>query len=506
MLKKFTTLLLAVILLLTVSGRNVQADETRYYLSDETDHGSVKFFIDGEEVSSAKAGDTVTLEVSKDSGYELIGVEAIYDDIYHKVKMTDGVYSFTMPAKGVYVDAMLYNTSLHMGENNIAQGGLDHAYYPFAPDKDNTYIFTATTDSPTIYDQYVAYIVFFEEKEDSYEEILRLEDITKGFSLKLCKDRNYYMYMTFLGYAGETKHVDINIAYGEYCVSFDTEGGTDVGPQYNAVGTVITRPDDPEKEGYQFVDWFEMITVGSNTEFVRYAFSVPESEDKTLYAKWVLQNHKDEKYGADVIVADRRDDEFADMDNYSDKTLVLEADNGVVIVSPGVHHSGHIWAMNSAYQPKVEGLEAFVDKAVEGTLTEFYLEIEKTAADANITEDCEAKGYEIIEGSFFDAHMMRSVQNGMPSRYPSEAETLTGVSLTITLDLSAEDMSFPEEKSGYRRSYYVAHYDGDKTEYLPLNLDANKEKGTFTTTSLSPFAIVYKDVKDTYIVPDTATK
>ena len=505
MFKKTATLILTAILAITVFGNVVKADERSYAIYDDTTHGSVKFYVDGEQVTSAKEGDTVTLEINIDDGFELYGVMNYSNNIYSKVSENDGTYSFTMPARSVTLAAILNKTILHMGNNSIDQGGNDRQFYIFTPDQDGSYIFQATTDSPTGANQYIAVISIFDEKEDVYD-CQTIADITRGFTLELEKDRTYYMYMQFLGFVYDSNHVEIDIAYGEYNAEFDSEGGSPVAGQRNAVGTPILRPDDPEKEGYDFAGWFEMITTGGSNEFVRYDFSLPVYEDKTLYAKWIVKSHEDAKYGNDTVVADKPADEFTDMDNYGDKILVLEADNGIVIVYPNVHHSGHIWPMISDYEPKITGLEALMDKAAENFLTEFYLEIEKTDANENITNDCDEKGYTVVGGTFFDAHMMMSVQNGSPYRYPADLGLLKDISLTMTLNFASEDIVFPTEKAGYKRTYYVAHYDGSAVEYLPLDLDEDKETGTFTTTSLSPFAVVYKDVRNGYVVPDTSVK
>jgi len=44
-----------------------------------------------------------------------------------------------------------------------------------------------------------------------------------------------------------------------YTITFDTDGGTDIAPITQGVGTAVTAPENPTKEGYTFVRWDEAI-------------------------------------------------------------------------------------------------------------------------------------------------------------------------------------------------------------------------------------------------------
>ena len=66
-------------------------------------------------------------------------------------------------------------------------------------------------------------------------------------------------------------------------VDFESNGGTEIDTIYNIVpGSKISRPDDPEREGFVFIDWYE------EPEFItKFDFENTEiTESITLYAKW----------------------------------------------------------------------------------------------------------------------------------------------------------------------------------------------------------------------------
>ena len=65
-------------------------------------------------------------------------------------------------------------------------------------------------------------------------------------------------------------------------VRFDTQGGSSINDQTPALGSAVTKPADPTREGYTFAGWY---TDEACTE--AYDFSVAVTADMTLYAKWV---------------------------------------------------------------------------------------------------------------------------------------------------------------------------------------------------------------------------
>lgn len=72
----------------------------------------------------------------------------------------------------------------------------------------------------------------------------------------------------------------------QYIVSFDSNGGTAVKDETIDHGDTVTKPADPEKEGYTFKGWYSDEQL--ETE---YDFSTQVKAVKTLYGKWELNEY-----------------------------------------------------------------------------------------------------------------------------------------------------------------------------------------------------------------------
>ncbi len=70
----------------------------------------------------------------------------------------------------------------------------------------------------------------------------------------------------------------------ESTISFDTMGGTLVGPITQNAGTTIVLPEDPTKDGYVFDGWYTEVELINE-----YTFTTMPIEDITLYSKWIEQ-------------------------------------------------------------------------------------------------------------------------------------------------------------------------------------------------------------------------
>jgi uncharacterized repeat protein (TIGR02543 family) len=68
-----------------------------------------------------------------------------------------------------------------------------------------------------------------------------------------------------------------------WVVTFDSDGGSLVDPQYVEYEDYITRPEDPTKSGYNFVGWYEDEEL---TTSWRFGYDTMPDESITLYAKW----------------------------------------------------------------------------------------------------------------------------------------------------------------------------------------------------------------------------
>lgn len=69
-----------------------------------------------------------------------------------------------------------------------------------------------------------------------------------------------------------------------YTVRFDSQGGSAVTAQTIQSGGTVTQPDNPSRDGYTFGGWFTDTACET-----AYDFSVPVTENLTLYAKWTAQ-------------------------------------------------------------------------------------------------------------------------------------------------------------------------------------------------------------------------
>ncbi|MDR0896817.1 MAG: InlB B-repeat-containing protein [Oscillospiraceae bacterium] len=72
----------------------------------------------------------------------------------------------------------------------------------------------------------------------------------------------------------------------EYEVFFDSNGGSEVPPQYVQYGGAAQRPADPYRVGYTFCGWF-----ADPALTIPYDFSQPVTEPMTLYACWTWVAH-----------------------------------------------------------------------------------------------------------------------------------------------------------------------------------------------------------------------
>ena len=74
----------------------------------------------------------------------------------------------------------------------------------------------------------------------------------------------------------------IIVVTSECTITFDSKGGTAIEAQIVQIGDLISKPEDPEREGYVFAGWFSDIAMTEEWDFTRdIVFS-----NMTLYAKW----------------------------------------------------------------------------------------------------------------------------------------------------------------------------------------------------------------------------
>ena len=73
-----------------------------------------------------------------------------------------------------------------------------------------------------------------------------------------------------------------------YAVTFVTSGGTQIAPQYVREGETATRPEDPVRDGFIFVNWY-----ADDACETLYDFSSPVTKKTSVYAKWTIDSGTD---------------------------------------------------------------------------------------------------------------------------------------------------------------------------------------------------------------------
>ena len=79
----------------------------------------------------------------------------------------------------------------------------------------------------------------------------------------------------FSGYSDE-----VSLVSPKYTVTFDSQGGSNIANQVVYAGETVTRPTDPTKDGYIFLEW--------NDFDGTYDFSKPVTDDVYLHAVWTV--------------------------------------------------------------------------------------------------------------------------------------------------------------------------------------------------------------------------
>ena len=69
-----------------------------------------------------------------------------------------------------------------------------------------------------------------------------------------------------------------------HTVTFDTSGGTYIEPQKIKHGEKVSKPDDPEREGYSFIKW---LFNDEEWSFIGYVVT----EDMTITASWSANSY-----------------------------------------------------------------------------------------------------------------------------------------------------------------------------------------------------------------------
>jgi len=122
-----------------------------------------------------------------------------------------------------------------------------------------------------------------------YTNINRVTSINGGAYLTANTDQyfNGTIDELYLGKAGGGEEIRLRSK-----VSFDTNGGAEIAPQYVDLGGTVTQPENPTKDGYIFIGWLDK-------HGKSFDFTATINTDTTIYAGFV---DADSKY-ADKIVS-----------------------------------------------------------------------------------------------------------------------------------------------------------------------------------------------------------
>ncbi|MBE7067946.1 MAG: hypothetical protein E7381_01450 [Clostridiales bacterium] len=98
-----------------------------------------------------------------------------------------------------------------------------------------------------------------------------------------------------------------------YTVSYEEVGGSDVPDAIVVNGQTFVKPDDPEKEGHQFLGWY------ADSEYkIPYSFEQVVTGNMTLYAQWASLDPSMEEYVVDFDLG-YETDTIAELKTYAGK-------------------------------------------------------------------------------------------------------------------------------------------------------------------------------------------
>ena len=121
---------------------------------------------------------------------------------------------------------------------------------------------------------------------DYYNSVLKTQTIDYGTAAEapVAPSVNKYKFSEWdTDFSCVTKNLIIKPIYvpNTYTVTFNTDGGTEIDDVVYYMGDIPTKPTEPTKEGYYFIDWY------TDAEFTTpYAFNAALDADSVIYAKF----------------------------------------------------------------------------------------------------------------------------------------------------------------------------------------------------------------------------
>ncbi|MFR7590840.1 MAG: InlB B-repeat-containing protein [Longibaculum sp.] len=285
-----------------VSDTNPVSVGTKVTLSSDTKDAKIYYTTDGSTPSSSSTLYTGAITISKDMTIKAI---AIKDDMIDSDVVTWNykvTYEVTFDSQGgtkVESQSIVNQGKVTKPAEPTKEGyTFDGWYKETTYENDWKFDTDKITSNTTLYAKWTPteYKIIYSldngtnDKDNPTKYTIESEDIT----LKAPTKEGY----TFKGwtYDGQTDPIkDVTISKGtigdktytanwevnKYTVDFNTDGGTDIGSQTVEHGETVTKPTDPVKEGFRFIDWYidEWLTSV-------FDFTTSITEDITLYAKY----------------------------------------------------------------------------------------------------------------------------------------------------------------------------------------------------------------------------
>ena len=322
------------------------------------------------------------------------------------------------------------------------------------------------------------------------------------------KETAGYTYV-FNGWKPEITQVSDNARYTatytkvpkKFKVTFDSNGGNKVAAVEVDYDSPITAPSDPSKEGSIFAGWYL-------SDDTKWDFSTPIKGEVTLIAQYYEESVPSNINGKDVMVA-KNDLEGKTVNNrYNDKPLVIFTNNGVIIIPANLKEDVRVPEVSN--KDNVVTFNGDITKGLNMNITDhmygIYLEVTypRTIVN-NLKNEDQRQDYTEVANSGFTAEFFEIYSDRGHRRHYDYPGTVS-----LNIELGEMGITLPEPDAGMSRTFYAGHnYKGTSVEYLQMGLSSDGKTANISVSTLSPFDIVYRDVKKvspstpSYVAPKT---
>ena len=92
----------------------------------------------------------------------------------------------------------------------------------------------------------------------------------------------------------------------KYTITFDSKGGSEVAPIKAEAGAQIQSPENPTRNGFEFLGWFESSDGGNTLAENAFTVAYMPAKNVTVYAKWAAVSEVGNKYAVKNYKTDVR--------------------------------------------------------------------------------------------------------------------------------------------------------------------------------------------------------